>query len=300
MKPRIIVHGGAWQWPDSRDAEICVGLKDAVSAAYSVFQAGGSALDAVETAVIALENNPAYEAGTGGCLNEDGELEMDALYVDGATHNFGAVAGVKTVKNPISLARKVMEDTAHCFLVGSGADRFAKQIGMENREMAQMISEQALSDYLAQRRDQPSDTVGALAIDAQGNVAAATSTSGTALKMAGRVGDSPIFGSGAYAENGIGAAGATGRGENIMRVLLSKYCCDQMASGLTAQASAEKAMAYIESIISDSMAGLIVIDKDGTIGAAHTTPKLAVGWMDDAGYIRSAVNSRALREPYSL
>ena len=294
MTPTIIVHGGAWEWDDANDPAICSGLQEAVAVGYDILKAGGSALDAVEQAVIVLEDNPLYEAGTGGCLNQDGDLELDALFIDGARHDFGAVGGVKRVKNPITLARKIMEQTEHCFFVGAGADRVAAQLGIPLVDNALMITDQARADHAAQRRDQPSDTVGAVAIDALGNMAAATSTSGTAHKLAGRIGDSPLFGSGGYAQNGVGTAGATGKGENIMRVLLSKYVCDQMAVGLNAQAAANKAMSYIDNIFSDSMAGLIVIDKDGSIGAAHTTPKLAVGWVDAAGNICSAVNAEKI------
>lgn len=291
MTPRIMAHGGAWDWDDDLDAGKCAGLKEALSSGNEILQRGGTALDAVEQTVRSLENNPVFDAGTGGYLNQDGLVQLDALIIDGAARDFGAVGGVTQVKNPITLARKIMQETPQCFFVGDGADRIAEKLGIELIANEQLVTAAMRDFYLAQRTDGPSDTVGAIAIDSRGNVAAATSTSGTPYKPAGRVGDSPIYGAGGYAENGVGTAVATGQGENIMRLLLSKYSCDKMAEGLTALDAAQATMHYIDGIIDQSMAGVILIDSNGNFGAAHTTPKLAFGWVDDQGKIQTATKA---------
>jgi beta-aspartyl-peptidase (threonine type) len=266
-------------------------LQTAVSRGYAILQKGGSALDAVEQTVMALEDDPVFDAGTGGYLNQLGVVQLDALIVDGARHDFGAVGGVSGVKNPIQLARKIMEETAHCFFVGPGAAAQAEQLGVRLVHNEQLITEEMRAFFAAQRRDGPHDTVGAVAIDRDGNTAVATSTSGTPFKPDGRIGDSPLFGAGGYAANGVGSAGATGLGENIMRVLLAKYTCDQLELGLTASQAAEAALAHISRRFTNSMAGIIVIDKAGRLGVAHSTPKIALGWADAAGGIQTAVRA---------
>lgn len=294
MLPKIIAHGGAWDWDDALDAEKCAGVREAIVIGYNILKAGGTALDAVEETVISLENNPVLDAGTGGYLNQEGVVQLDALIVDGAKHDFGAVGGVTEVKNPITLARKIMEETRHCFFVGIGANQVAHKLGIPPISNEQLITPAMRDRYLAQRTDGPSDTVGAVAIDCDGNTAAATSTSGTSYKPAGRVGDAPLYGSGGYAQNGVGAAGATGLGENIMRTLLSKYTCDRLTEGLTAGDAAPAAMHYIETRFENSMSGIIVIDRHGNLGAAHTTPKIVFSWVDDTGNVHSATHSKAL------
>ena len=289
MKGTLLAHGGAWDWPDSLDEAIKNAMKEAVAQGEQVLAAGGSALDAVVQTVIFLEDNPLFEAGTGGCLNRDGVLQLDALLVDGAGPDFGAVAAVTQVRNPIILARRIMSEIAPRFIVGEGANRMAAELGLPLVENHTMISAKARADYKASRPGHTSDTVGAVAIDKNGHVAAATSTSGMALKPDGRVGDSPLFGAGGYAHNGIGAAGATGYGENIMRALLSKYACDRMADGLEARPAAQAAIDHIERMFSNSMAGLILVDAMGNLGAAHSTPKLALGWLEAGGQIGSSV-----------
>ena len=269
-------------------------MKEALAIGYAIVTKGGSALDAVEHTVMALEDNPLFDAGIGGYLNRDGVVQLDALIVDGANQNFAAAAGVSRVQNPISLARKIMEQTDHCFFVGEGADRMAEKLGIPLIDNELLITPAMVDFYRTQRTDGPADTVGAVAIDANGNVAAATSTSGSPYKPAGRVGDSPLLGAGGYALNGVGTAGATGLGENSMRVLLSKYTCDKLAEGLNAPEAAKAAMEYVESIFDNSMSGVIVIDRHGNPGAAHTTPKLALYWVDVSGAIRSATKVNAL------
>lgn len=294
MKPKIMAHGGAWDWDDSLDAGKHEGLHQAINIGNEILKNGGSALDAVEQTVVALENNPVFDAGTGGYLNQDGIVQLDALIIDGKELDFGGIAGVTEVKNPVVLARKVMEKTEQCFFVGDGANRQAELLGIQRISNDQLVTPHMQEYFNDRRTDGPSDTVGAIALDVNGNFAAATSTSGTPYKPAGRVGDSPFYGAGGYAENGIGAAGATGQGEQIMRALLSKYACDQISDEANAMQAAKKSTDYFESIFGDSMSALIVIDKDGNLGASQTAPKLAFGWVDEGGNIRTAMKSSEL------
>lgn len=291
MKPRIMIHGGAWDWEDALDGAKHEGLRKAISIGNKILNEGGSALDAVEQTVIALENDPVFDAGTGGYLNQDGEVQLDALFIDGAKLDFGAVAGVTAVKNPIILARKIMENTAQCFFVGEGANRQAALLGIPRIANIDLVTPHMLEYFNDRRLDGPSDTVGAVAVDVNGNFAAATSTSGTPFKPAGRVGDSPFYGAGAYAQNGVGASGATGQGEQIMRALLSKYACDRVDNHTDAVGAAKASAAYFECLFANSMSGVIIIDKDGNVGAAHTAPKLAFAYVDDNGVIKTAMKA---------
>lgn len=294
MKPTIMAHGGAWEWGDALDSGKKVGIEQALACGYAVLRNGGTAVDAVESTVISLEDNPAFDAGFGGYLNEDGVVQLDALIVDGAQTDFGAVAGATTVKNPISLARRVLEDTDQCFFVGAGADSVSSRLGLEPVANEELVSPKMRAYYEAARTDGPNDTVGAIAIDRDGNVASATSTSGTPRKPAGRVGDSPILGAGGYAQNGVGAAGATGQGEQIMRLMLSKVACDALAGGATAAEAASIAAGKFGEKFQNSMSGIIVIDSNGGIGSAQTAPKMAFGWISSDGNIRTATNASEL------
>lgn len=290
MQPAIIVHGGAWDWPDELDGPKTEHLRQAARIGWDILKNGGSALDAVEAAAFYLEDIPLFDAGTGSHLNADGVVEMDALIVDGHTRNFGAVASVQRVRNPITLARKVMDETAYNFFAGAGADKLAIEMGLPTVPNISLVSEEELALFRQGKTPtEAHDTVGAVAIDSQGHIAAATSTGGTPHKPAGRVGDSPLYGAGGYADDAYGAAGATGKGEHSARVLLSRYAVDQIAAGMDAQAAAEAAMDHIDSVFATSMVGLIVVDHDGRLGAAHTTPKMAVGWIDADGEAQASV-----------
>jgi beta-aspartyl-peptidase (threonine type) len=294
MQPKIVAHGGAWDWDDAHDEGKRTGLETAIAIGYDILKRGGGALDAVEQTVIALEDNPVFDAGTGGYLNQAGIVQLDALIVDGATHDFGAVGAVSRVRNPIALARKIMLETEHCFIVGAGADQVAQALGIPLIDNEILVTDAMRAFYVARRTDGKPDTVGAIAIDQFGNTAAATSTSGTPYKRVGRIGDSPLFGAGGYAENGVGAVGATGMGENIMRTLLAKYTADRLGDGMSPSDAGLAAMGYVEGLFSNSMCGVIMVDADGNIGAAHTTPKLAVGWVDREGVIRSSMAGAAV------
>lgn len=295
MKPAIIVHGGAWDWPDEQDDPKAGALRDAAKIGWDILQAGGSALDAVERAVNYLEDFPLFDAGTGSHLNAIGEAEMDALIIDGSKHDYGAVAAVRRVRYPISLARRVLDESKHCLLVGAGADDFAARMGMPLIPNLTLVTDAELQAFM---RQQPAhgpqevhDTVGAIALDVQGHIAVGTSTGGTPAKAAGRVGDAPLYGAGGYADSLYGGAAASGKGENSMRVLLSKYAVDQIAAGHNAQSAAVAAMQYIEGYFSDSMVALITLDANGRLGVAHTTPKFSVGWVDANGVPQASMKN---------
>lgn len=290
MQPSIIVHGGAGAWPDDHIQPGLDGVKRAATIGWEILSKGGTALEAVEQATIYMEDVYPFDAGVGSFLNQFGEVEMDALICDGSKRDFGAVAGVKHVKNPITLARLVLTETPHCFFAGDGADQLAIKLGLPYVSNLHFILPQYFEAY--KQRHQPEDlpeslgTVGAVAIDAAGNIASATSTGGTRDKLAGRVGDSPLYGAGGYADSRYGGVSATGVGENIMRVLLSKYAVDQIAGGQSAQAAAQAAMDYIDGYFNPSNVGLILVDKDGNLGAAHTTPQMPVAWVHADGSVK--------------
>tara|TARA_R100000687_G_scaffold83686_1_gene88768 strand:+ start:4134 stop:4916 length:783 start_codon:yes stop_codon:yes gene_type:complete len=244
-------------------------VEAAVRAGQKILDQGGTALDAVHQTVLALEDDPTFDAGTGGFLNRDGEVQLDALIIDGASVDFGAIAGVRRMKNPITLARAVMEQTEQVMFVGEDADRMARTLGIDWVENETLVIPAMRNFFEAQKTDGPNDTVGAIALDKHGNFAAATSTSGTPFKPAGRVGDSPFFGAGGYAENGVGASGATGQGEQIMRTLLSKFLCDRMYDGMTAQAAADAATAHFDKRFPNSMSGVIANKTEGLIDSVN-------------------------------
>lgn len=268
-KPVIVVHGGAGAW-DLTSARLVTAMeacKEAAEAGQRVLLAGGSALDAVETAVCILEDCPVLDSGRGSYPNQNGEIEVDALIMDGRTLNLGAVAAVQRVRYPTSLARRVMTDTVHHFLVGAGAEAFADSIGFPRSELAELWVE----EMAAQSQPAPtSDTVGAVALDADGNLAAATSTGGTRYKMPGRVGDSPLVGAGGYADNRTAAVSATGHGESLMKVLTSKQVCDLVAMGFSAQLAGDTAVRLLTERTGGE-GGLIAIDYLGQIGIAFNT-----------------------------
>jgi isoaspartyl peptidase/L-asparaginase-like protein (Ntn-hydrolase superfamily) len=271
----------------------------AVEAGISVLRAGGSALDAVEEAIKTIENDPTNRSvGLWGYPNMLGEVEMDASIMDGSTLRAGAVAAVKNVKNPISLARKVMELTPHVMLAGEGACMFARLLGFEYRAPLHPEAEKAWKEYIAKiSSSKPEkntldfwakrvyetkihDTIGVVAIDKNGNIAAGCSTSGLAFKMPGRVGDSPIIGSGVYADNLAGGASATGLGENIMRFCLTRIVVGYMYEGLSAQEAADKAMKYILS--RDKSAkniAVVALDAKGRPGASTTYDTFEYAFM---------------------
>lgn len=278
----IIVHGGAgaWQLPSARITTAVAACREAALAGQRVLLAGGPALDAVETAVNLLEDCPVLDAGRGSYPNRNGEIEMDALIMDGRTLNSGAVAAVQRVRYPISLARRVMTETAHALLVGAGAEAFADQIGFPRCETADLLAPQT-----ALLQPGPlGDTVGAAALDASGDLAAATSTGGTRNKLPGRVGDSPLIGAGGYADNRTAATSATGHGESLMKILISKQVCDFVAAGLSVQAACETAVRLLAER-TQGQGGLIAVDRLGQVGFAFNTTAMPYAYVMSEGEI---------------
>ncbi|CAG0937316.1 beta-aspartyl-peptidase (threonine type) [Thermoflexales bacterium] len=296
--PAFIVHGGAWDIPDAEIPSHLNGCRIAAEIGWSILQRGGSALDAVETAIRSLEDDPAFDAGQGAWLNSAGEVELDAIIMDGVTLNNGAVAAVQHVRNPISVARLVMERTAHSLLTGLGAEHFAQAQGIPLCDESELLTGQELERWKAIKAQKdfkvevafggpPHGTVGAVARDVHGHIAAGTSTGGTPNKLQGRVGDSPLIGCGCYADNLSAGASATGWGESIMKVVLCKAACDYIALGQSAQAAAEKAIGVLADR-AQGLGGLIVIDRSGQIGVAFNTPRMARAWIED-GQVSAAV-----------
>ena len=288
QKPIILVHGGAWNIPDELVEDHIKGVENAANIGWEILKNGGSALDAVEEAVKAMEDDPTFDAGKGSFLNEEGFVELDAIIMDGATLNVGAVAAVRNIKNPVVLARKVMELTEHVLLVGEGANRFAKKIGMKTVDLSELVLEREIERWKKFKEGKisieklfeqtPKGTVGAVALDKHGNFAAATSTGGVAGKMVGRVGDTPIVGCGAYADNNYGAVSSTGHGEKIMKIVLAKEVINFIAQGCSAQEAADKGIKLIWERLK-GRAGVIVIDKNGNTGISYNTPRMAYAYV---------------------
>jgi beta-aspartyl-peptidase (threonine type) len=269
----IIVHGGAGKWPAEKHVEAKAGCEAARDAAYHMLAEGGSALDAVEHAVCLLEDHPLFNSGTGSHPNMAGEVEMDALIVDGATRDFGAVAGIQNVRHPISVARKVMDSTPHRFLVADGATQFAQANGFAFYPTERLI--------VPGGANPGQDTVGAVALDSQGRIAAATSTGGTRNKMPGRVGDSPLIGCGGYADSVCGVS-ATGVGEALMRVMMARSVADALVRLGDTQSAAEAGIALLDVI--HGQGGLVCLDAQGRLGYAHNAPHMAGAAIDGAGH----------------
>jgi N4-(beta-N-acetylglucosaminyl)-L-asparaginase len=272
---------------------------NAIEVGMSILKAGGSSLDAVEETIKVVENDVTNRTvGLGGYPNLLGELELDASIMDGSTLRAGAVAAVKNVRNPISLARKVMELTPHIMLVGEGACMFARLLGLEYHVSLQPEAEKAWKEYIYQalnskpergtlnfwakiiHENQTHDTIGVVAIDKYGNIAAGCSTSGSAFKMPGRVGDSPIIGSGVYADNLAGGASATGLGEEIMRFCVTRMVVEYIYRGLSAQEAADT---VIKTILGRDRTArhiaVIALDAKGRFGASTTYDTFEYAFM---------------------
>jgi beta-aspartyl-peptidase (threonine type) len=266
--PAIIVHGGAGPVRDDSLPARLEGCRAAAVAGWRILEAGGSALDATEAAVVVLEDDPMFNAGTGSTLNSLGNVEMDAAIMEGATLRAGAVGAVSGIKNPISLARRILEDGRHIMLAGEGALWFAREIGIPRVDPGTLITERE------KRRWESHGTVGCVAFDAAGGLAVATSTGGIFKKLPGRIGDTPLLGCGTYADES-GAVSSTGHGEAIMRVVMAKSAVDHLRDGVDPQTAAEKAVALLATKTA-STGGLIVIDRRGRIGYARNTTHMPV------------------------
>ena len=278
----ILVHGGAGTAaPDDDAARAKAGCLEAARAGLAVLARGGSALDAVEAAVRRLEDDPAFNAGLGSALNADGEVALDASIMDGATLGAGAVAAVKTFKNPVTLARAVMEKSPHLLLVGAGAQQFGRSVGLDEVDPASLVTPKARLRFERKSPGSSHGTVGAVAVDDAGHVAAATSTGGTSRKLPGRVGDSPLIGCGTYADDRLGAASATGLGEAIIRVTLTRHVLDLVGTGLDPTEAARRAVGTLARV--GGSGGLIVVAPDGRLGWFFDTQRMAYGWIDRDG-----------------
>ncbi|MDH7563651.1 MAG: isoaspartyl peptidase/L-asparaginase [Candidatus Bathyarchaeota archaeon] len=299
-RPVIVVHGGAGTWQPERSQPGIEGVKRAAKRGFGILEKDGTALDSVMEAVMVMEDDGAFNAGYGSSLNIDKAAEMDASIMDGKTLKAGAVALLRDVKNPVRLARIVMDETDHVFIAGEGAEKLAKLFNMERMnpvtELRLQYYEQQKKVLLEGKSTLPKlvdlvkkhpelfpdmDTVGAVALDKNGNVAAATSTGGYALKFAGRIGDSPLVGCGTYADNESGACSATGVGEIAIRLVLAKAVCDRMEAGLSAQKAVNYAIGLVNRKINDSYRsmGLIAVDMYGRIGAAHNSPNMCWAYL---------------------
>jgi L-asparaginase / beta-aspartyl-peptidase len=292
----ILVHGGAGDLgaddPASSgglDAPRLDGVRRACAAAQAVLAAGGSALEAVEVAVRTLEDDPTFNAGTGATLTAAGEVELDASIMDGETLRCGAVAIVKDVRNPVSLARAVMERSEHVFLAGAGASAFARDAGIPAHDNALLVTPRQRARWEAARRGGEANghgTVGAVARDARGHLAAATSTGGMAMKRPGRIGDSPVIGAGTYADDALAAVSCTGHGERILRLTLARQAADLVGRGRSAMEAAREAVAIL-SRRAGGQAGLIVVGPDGGVGFAHDTPVMSRAWAIGDGPVHA-------------
>lgn len=270
----LVIHGGAWNIPPQEKKAHEKALGKALAIGRKMLEEGKSALDAVEEAVFCMEESGVFDAGKGAVLNNEKKPQLDAAIMKGDL-SLGSVAAVSTVCHPVRLARKVMEETPHCLLVGKGAEAFALQQGFKPCAFEEMVSTREKERY-EQGLDKPFGTVGAVALDKEGKVAAATSTGGTFKKMAGRVGDSPLVGCGTYADNETGASSCTGHGESFMKIVAAKSACDLLATEETAQAAAEKVVNRVLER-TGGKGGIILLRKDGDFGIAFSTPAMARG-----------------------
>jgi beta-aspartyl-peptidase (threonine type) len=292
MRPSLIVHGGAWDIPDEAIDACKAGCLRALHAGWAVLSNGGHALDAIEAAIIVLEDDPVFDAGYGSHLNLDGEVECDAIVMDAATLRAGSVAGLHRVKNPIQAARAVLEHCPHMMLIGGGAEKFAEQQGIPLCAPEELISaaereawERCRQDSHAaeHHRGHEQGTVGAVALDEQGRLYAATSTGGTCCKLPGRVGDSPLIGSGCYADGETGAVSSTGYGEAIMKVVLAKTACDFLRPAGSNPDRAAQAAVQLLARRGKGTGGVILLDKNGNPGSAYNTPRMAYGYVAPGG-----------------
>lgn len=298
-----MVHGGAGAWDNIKDGKTAVpyleSLRRILEHGREVMQLGGSALQAVEACASLLEDNPLFNAGCGSVLNEHARVEMDAAIMDGRDLSAGAVAAIENIANPVQLARLVMNKSEHVMLVGEGAMRFADHCGMSRTpenyfytdERIEQLKQAKLKhkvildhdDNKEDSEDLQYGTIGALARDPQGNLAAATSTGGMVNKPVGRVGDTPLIGAGVFADNETCAVSATGYGEDFMRTVIAKTISDFIdLKGMNAKQATQAGIEYLTRKVK-GRGGIIVIDKDGYCGSGFTTKKMIHGWIEHSG-----------------
>jgi beta-aspartyl-peptidase (threonine type) len=291
-EPILVVHGGAWAIPDSVIDDHRRGVQRALETGWSVLASGASALKAVEEAVVVMEDDEAFDAAKGSFLTRDGRVQMDALIMDGATLRAGGVGCVEHIRNPVRAARLVLSESAHVYFVAEGAERFAAEHGMELIDNSELVIQRerdrlalAQAKAAAGERDLTfagHDTVGAIALDINGHLAAATSTGGTLNKAPGRVGDSSLIGCGCYADDQSAAVSCTGWGEPIMKLVLGKWAADRVQAGAAPEMAAREAIGYLSSRL-NGHGGMILLDSCGRYGISHNTPRMAWGLRNHAG-----------------
>jgi len=286
VDPVLVVHGGAWAIPDDDVEAHLQGVRHAIAVGWRVLERHGSALDAVEEAVVVMEDDESFDAGRGSFLNREGKVQLDALIMDGASLRAGGVGCVEHLRNPVRVARKILSESPHVYFVAEGAERFAAEHGIplcKNEDLIIPREIERLRQFQAHAQEEkpnlfaPSishDTVGAIALDGKGNIAAATSTGGTLSKAPGRLGDSSLIGCGCYADNKSAAASTTGWGEPIMKLVLAKWAADRVAAGTLPEWAAAEAIHYLESRVGGH-GGIILLDARGNFGIAHNTPRMA-------------------------
>ncbi|XP_078129224.1 isoaspartyl peptidase/L-asparaginase [Sander vitreus] len=283
MFPVVVVHGGAGHIPKERSENSTSGVCSAARAGYTILQGGGSSMDAVVEAVTQLENNPSFNAGCGSVLNIKGEVEMDAIVMDGKTLGSGAVSAVRNIANPIQLARLVMDKTSHACLTAEGANQFAQSMGVPEVPLESLITDYSRMRWKKNLAPDANPvecqmgkmgTVGAVAVDSEGNVACATSTGGMLNKMEGRVGDTPCIGCGGYADNQVGAVSTTGHGEAIMKVILARLILFHMEQGQSVEAASDLALAYMKSRVG-GLGGVVTVDPQGQWAARFSSLQMA-------------------------
>ncbi|CAN5389588.1 isoaspartyl peptidase/L-asparaginase [soil metagenome] len=297
----IAIHGGAGA--DSEFVRRNVnaykqGLNDAITAGYAFLQKGGSALEAVELVANLLEDNPLFNAGRGACLNNKGEVDMNASIMDGKDLRAGAVAMIRNVKNPITLAKGVMENTRHVFMAGKGAIDFAKRVGSAMRPDAYFITEHRVNDYLELNQQETEEellqkrthgTIGCVALDVNGNLAAGTSTGGLTNALEGRIGDSCIIGAGTYANNQTCAVSGTGDGELLIRGVVAHSISSLIEfTGCTLQEACDNTVFERCKDFKGDI-GVIAVDPKGNIGLAFNTQRMHRAWVGLDGKVQISV-----------
>jgi beta-aspartyl-peptidase (threonine type) len=304
LKPSFIIHGGAWNIPDEAVPDCRAGIRRALEAGWRALSGSGTAIDAVEAAIVILEDDSTFDAGFGSHLNRDGHAQLDAIVMDGKTLKAGAVAAVEHIRNPIRLARLVLEKSEHMMLVAAGAEKFATEHGLALSASEELIHpreriawQRCLEDSHAAEHHMGHEqgTVGAVAIDREGNLVAGTSTGGTCCKFPGRVGDSPLIGCGCYADAEAGGVSCTGHGEGIMKIVMAKMATDLLHDQRVLAPHREKgATLSIAQAVADACVrklahrahttgGLILLDRNGLPGAAFNTPRMAYGYVEPDG-----------------
>jgi L-asparaginase / beta-aspartyl-peptidase len=308
LKPSFIVHGGAGNIPAENLAACRAGIRRALEAGWKILADGGAAMDAVESAIVLLEDDPVFDAGVGSHLNLDGHVQLDAILMDGNTLKAGAVAAVERIRNPIHLARCILEKSEHMMLVAAGAEKFAVENGLALCDPEELITPAARAVWLRCNETghspghhsghEQQGTVGAVALDSEGRLVAGTSTGGTCCKLPGRVGDSPLIGCGCYADAESGGVSCTGHGEGIMRIVMAKMAVDLLRDErvLVPHGKRDEPLTIGQAVADacvgklaqrgKATGGLILLDREGRPAAAFNTPQMAYGYVEPGGALR--------------